>query len=135
MKKDEVIAKLREHEPELKAAGIVRLAVFGSVARGDNSPQSDVDLLADFDKTKHYTLLTMGRIENRLADLLGTRVDLSSPEWLKESIRDRVLREAVMPFRDPQRHAAPPRYRLLPWGPKRRSGTRRFRATLSLRIL
>src|SRR5216684_4140442 len=98
MNKDEVISKLREHEPELKAAGIVRLAVFGSVARGDNSPGSDVDLLADFDKTKHFTLLTLGRIENRLADLLGTRVDLSSPEWLKESIRNQVLREAVNAF-------------------------------------
>ncbi|MCI0364048.1 MAG: nucleotidyltransferase domain-containing protein [Phycisphaerales bacterium] len=52
MNKDEVIKRLRAHEPELKAAGIVRLAVFGSVARGDNSPESDVDLLADFDKTK-----------------------------------------------------------------------------------
>jgi predicted nucleotidyltransferase len=98
MNKEQVIAKLREHEPELKAAGIVRLAVFGSVARGDNSPQSDIDLLADFDKTKRYTLLTLGRIENRLADLLGTRVDLSSPEWLKESIRNQVLREAVDAF-------------------------------------
>lgn len=96
--KEQVIAILREHELELKAAGILRLAVFGSVARGDNSNQSDVDLLADFDKTKHYTLLTMGRIENRLADLLGTRVDLSSPEWLKESIRSQILREAVSAF-------------------------------------
>ncbi|MGA2144355.1 MAG: nucleotidyltransferase family protein [Bryobacteraceae bacterium] len=98
MNRDEVISKLRAHEAELKAAGIVRLAVFGSVARGDNSPESDVDLLADFDKTKHYTLLTMGRIENRLADLLGTRVDLSSPEWLKESVKNQVLREAVLAF-------------------------------------
>jgi predicted nucleotidyltransferase len=98
MSKDEVIDKLRAHEPELKAAGIVRLAVFGSVARGDSSTESDVDLLADFDKTKRYTLLTMGRLENRLADLLGTRVDLSSPEWLKESVKDRVLREAVLAF-------------------------------------
>ncbi|MEP6715555.1 MAG: nucleotidyltransferase family protein [Terriglobia bacterium] len=98
MNKDQVIAKLREHETELKAAGIIRLAVFGSVARGDNSLQSDIDLLADFDTTKHYTLLTMGRIENRLADLLGTRVDLSSPEWLRESIRNQVLSEAVTAF-------------------------------------
>jgi uncharacterized protein len=98
MRREQVIATLRKHEAELKAAGIIRLAVFGSVARGDNSPQSDVDLLADFDKTRHYTLLTLGRIENRLADLLGTRVDLSSPEWLKGSIRDQVLREAVDAF-------------------------------------
>ena len=98
MTKDEVINKLRAHEPELKAAGIVRLAVFGSVARGDNSPASDVDLLADFDTAKRYTLLTMGRLENRLADLLGARVDLSSPEWLKESVKNRVLQEAVLAF-------------------------------------
>jgi predicted nucleotidyltransferase len=98
MNRDEVINRLRAHEAELKAAGIIRLAVFGSVARGDNSPESDVDLLADFDKTKRYTLLSMGRLENRLADLLGTRVDLSSPEWLKETVRNQILREAVLAF-------------------------------------
>jgi len=98
MNRDEVISKLRAHEAELKAAGIVRLSVFGSVARGANSPESDVDLLADFDKTKHYTLLTMGRIENHLADLLGTRVELSSPEWLKESVKNQILREAIPAF-------------------------------------
>ena len=98
MKRDEVISKLRAHEAELKAAGIVRLAVFGSVARGDNSAESDVDLLADFDKTKRYTLLTMGRLESRLADLLGAKVDLSSPEWLKEPVKNQALREAVVAF-------------------------------------
>ena len=98
MNKDQVIAKLKAHEAELKAAGIVRLAVFGSVARGENSARSDVDLLADFDKTRRYTLLTMGRLESRLADLLGTKVDLSSPEWLKDSVSDQVLREAIIAF-------------------------------------
>ena len=90
--------KRRTHEPELKAAGIVRIAVFGSVARGDSSSESDVDLLADFDKTKHHTLVTLGRIESHLADLLGTRVDLSSPEWLKESVKVQALREAGFAF-------------------------------------
>lgn len=98
MNRDQVIATLRAHEAELRAAGVVRLSVFGSVARGDSSPESDVDLLAEFDKTGHYTLLTLGRLESRLADLLGTRVDLSSPEWLRESIRAQVLREAVSAF-------------------------------------
>jgi uncharacterized protein len=98
MHRDDVINKLRAHEAELKAAGIVRLAVFGSVARGDSSPESDVDLLADFDKTKHCTLLTMGRLESRLTDLLGAKVDLSSSEWLKESVKDQALREAVLAF-------------------------------------
>jgi len=98
MKRDEVVSKLRAHEAELRAAGIVGIAIFGSVARGDNSPDSDIDLLADFDNTKHYTLLTVGRLESRLADLLGTRVDLSSPEWLKEAVKNQALREAVVAF-------------------------------------
>jgi uncharacterized protein len=98
MNKDEVIDKLRANEAELKAAGVIRLAVFGSVARGDNSPESDVDLLADFDGTKRHTLLTMARLENRLADLLGAKVELCSPDWLKESAKGEALREAVVAF-------------------------------------
>src|SRR5580700_10334051 len=98
MNRDDVISKLKAHEAELKAAGIVRLAVFGSVARGENSARSDVDLLADFDKTRRYTLLTMGRLESRLADPLGTKVDLSSPEWLKDTVSDHALRETIIAF-------------------------------------
>ena len=49
MDKSTIIAKLREHEVELKDAGIVRLSLFGSVARGEATPESDVDLMGDFD--------------------------------------------------------------------------------------
>lgn len=51
MEKDRVIVILREHAPEPKKAGVKHLRVFGSVARYDNSASSDVDLLADFDKS------------------------------------------------------------------------------------
>jgi|ERR1700678_1781289 predicted nucleotidyltransferase len=98
MNKAEVIAKLREYEPELRAAGVLHLSVFGSVARGDNRSDSDVDLLIDFDKSKRHSLLTVGRLEGQLADLLGMRVDLSSPDWLKDSIKAQALREAVNAF-------------------------------------
>jgi predicted nucleotidyltransferase len=46
MNREQVIAMLREHETELKAAGVVRLSLFGSTARGDRQPDSDIDLLA-----------------------------------------------------------------------------------------
>jgi predicted nucleotidyltransferase len=98
MDRNEVILRLREHEADLRAAGVVKLAVFGSVARGDNSPGSDVDLLAEFDKSRQHTLLTMGRLELQLADWLGAKVDLASPDWLKDPIRERVLKEAVVAF-------------------------------------
>jgi uncharacterized protein len=98
MEKSFVIAKLREHEGELKAAGIVHLRLFGSVARGEASPGSDVDLIADFDKSRRLTLVKVGSLQSRLTDLLGTNVDLSSPDWMKEPIKSRALREAVSAF-------------------------------------
>src|SRR5215469_13643186 len=98
MDKSTVIAKLRQHEPELKAAGITRLSLFGSVARGDASPESDVDLVADFDPAKQFSLLEMVGLENRLADILGAHVDLTPARALKDRIRDRVTSEAVLAF-------------------------------------
>jgi len=98
MEKHDVIAKLRAHERELKAAGIVHLQVFGSVARGEASAASDVDLMAEFDKSKRMTLVKVGSLQLQLTELLGVNVDLCSPEWMREPIRSRALREAVSAF-------------------------------------
>ena len=98
MERDRVIAKLREHEPELKAAGIVHLRLHGSVARREASETSDVDLIAEFDATKPLSLLDMVGLENRLADLLGVAVDLSPAKMLKEPIREKAACEAVFAF-------------------------------------
>ena len=98
MDRDRVIAKLREHEPELKAAGIVHLRLHGSVARGEASEASDVDLIAEFDATMPLSLLDMAGLENRLADLLGVAVDLSPAKMLKEPVREKAVREAVFAF-------------------------------------
>src|ERR1035437_7606577 len=76
MDRERVISMLRAHEQELKSAGIVRLSVFGSVARGEASERSDVDLMAEFDSSKKLSLLDMVGLENRLADILGAPVDL-----------------------------------------------------------
>jgi predicted nucleotidyltransferase len=93
-----VIARLREYQQELKAAGIVRLSLFGSVARGDQSLESDVDLVAEFDPAKQFSLLELVGLENRLADILGARVELTPARTLKDPIRGRVAREAVHAF-------------------------------------
>ena len=72
--------------------------MFGSVARGEASAESDIDLLADFDKSRRMTLVKVGSLQGRLEDLLGANVDLSSPEWMKEPIRSQALRDAVLVF-------------------------------------
>jgi hypothetical protein len=76
MNRDAVIAALCVHEPELKAAGVVRLSLFGSTSRDAACPGSDIDLLAAFDEARPLSLLDVIRIENQLADLLGQPVDL-----------------------------------------------------------
>src|SRR5882672_6461572 len=78
MDKSTIIAKLREHESELKAAGIEHLFLHGSYARGTAIREvSDVDVIAEFAPGRRLSLLDMVAIENRLTDMLGVRVDLS----------------------------------------------------------
>jgi hypothetical protein len=98
MTRETVIATLRAHEPELKAAGVVRLSLFGSTARDTARPDSDVDLLATFDDARPLSLLDVIRIENQIADLLGLPVDLIEEGTLKPRMRQNADREAVRAF-------------------------------------
>jgi uncharacterized protein len=98
MDRGRVLETLREHESELRAAGVVHLRVFGSVARGEATAASDVDLLADFDPSQPVTLVTLGSLESHLSRLLGAKVDLSSAAWLKPTVSEWALREAVVGF-------------------------------------
>jgi len=95
---DHVIATLRGHEPELRAAGVVRLSVFGSTARGDGHPDSDIDLLASFDESRRLSLLDLVGIELRIAGLLGQPVDLVEEGTLKPRVQRSVEAEAVRAF-------------------------------------
>ena len=99
MDKSTIIAKLREHESELKAAGIEHLFLHGSFARGTAVLEvSDVDVIAEFSPGRRLSLLDMVAIENRLADVLGVRVDLSPAKGLKEPVAAKASREAVLAF-------------------------------------
>ncbi|MEO8715031.1 MAG: nucleotidyltransferase family protein, partial [Acetobacteraceae bacterium] len=98
MHPDVVIATLRAHEPELRAAGVVRLSLFGSTARDKARPDSDIDLLAAFDEDRPLSLLDVIGIENTLADLLGEPVDLIEEGTLRPRVRHSVDREAVRAF-------------------------------------
>jgi uncharacterized protein len=71
---------------------IVRLRVFGSFARGEEGPASDLDLIADFSTRK--SLLDLVRIERELSERLGVPVDLLTERALSPYLRDRILGEA-----------------------------------------
>ena len=73
---------------------IRRLALFGSVLRQDFRPDSDVDLLVEFEGGVVVGLLEMAQMEIELGELLGRRVDLRTPAELSRYFRQRVLDSA-----------------------------------------
>jgi len=70
------------------------LALFGWVLRDDFRPDSDIDVLVEFEPEHRYTYFTLARIEEELASLLGRKVDLHVPKTLHPFIRDKVLSQA-----------------------------------------
>ena len=98
MDREHVIATLRGHESELRAAGITRLSLFGSTVWGDYYPDSDIDLLAAFDDTRRISLLSVVGIERQISQMLGRVVDLVEEGTLKPRVRKTVEAEAVRAF-------------------------------------
>ncbi len=74
--------------------GAYNVRVFGSVARGEADEQSDIDLLVNMEKGR--SLLDLGGLLMDLEDLLGCKVDVVTEKGLRERIRERVLKEAVV---------------------------------------
>ena len=94
MKSDTVIQILKKQERELlDQYGVTSIYLFGSVARGDARPDSDVDLLVDFKEP--VGLFTFIGLQQRLETLLGCKVDLSTRRALKPHFYRQVLQEAI----------------------------------------
>ena len=70
------------------------LALFGSVLRDDFRPDSDIDVLIEFEADRRYTYFTLAKLEQELGDLLGRRIDLHIPKSLHPFLRDKVLGQA-----------------------------------------
>ncbi len=86
--------------------GIRRLALFGSVLRDDFRPDSDVDVLVEFEPGHVPGLLRIARMEDELSTLLGRRVDLNTAEDLSRYFRDDVVRHAEVIYDAGSAHAA-----------------------------
>jgi predicted nucleotidyltransferase len=91
--RDEVVRSLAGLRPVLASFRVKALFVFGSVARGEATSQSDIDLLVDFEEAP--TLFEFARLQRALSEELGHRVDLVSRAALKPLLRERILSEAV----------------------------------------
>lgn len=77
---------------------IRKLSLFGSVLRDDFRPESDIDVLVEFQPGSRVGLIRMAQIERELGDLLGRKVDLRTPADLSRYFRDDVLRQAQVQY-------------------------------------
>jgi uncharacterized protein len=95
MTRDDALQLLAKHKPELaERFGVTALYLYGSVARNEAGPESDVDVLAEFDG-RPMGYFKFFDLQERLSRILGAQVDLATPDSLHRRIRDAVIREAI----------------------------------------
>ena len=95
---EQVVNILRSNADALRARGIVHAAVFGSIARGDAGPDSDIDILVDLEPGKPSGMFEYVRLQHDVAHLFGHKVDLVERQALKPLVREEALKDAVNAF-------------------------------------
>jgi len=96
--RDEAMRLLKAHEAEIRAQGVTRLAVFGSTARNEARPDSDVDVLVDIDWRRKFSLFDWAGLELLMRKLLGREVEVTMRRSLKPFVRETILAESVEVF-------------------------------------
>lgn len=94
MQRNEALAILASHQDELRSLGVKSLALFGSVARDEAGPDSDVDLLVEFENP--VGLFAFARLQRHLEELLGREVDLGTPNSLRPELQLSVFQESII---------------------------------------
>ncbi len=94
----DILATLRSREPALRQAGITHLSLFGSVARNEAGPDSDIDLAAEFDPAAKMDLIRLVGLEQELGDLLGREVQILPEPIRKARLLANVDRDRIRAF-------------------------------------
>jgi len=94
MNRDEILEYIRQHKEELLQFGVEKIGLFGSYARGDNTANSDVDILVKFGNTnsKYYSYFNL---KNYLQDRLHREIDLCREEDIRKEFKEEILRSVV----------------------------------------
>lgn len=94
---ERVLSTLRREEAGLRRRGILHAGVFGSVARGEDTPSSDVDILVEIDYASSFSTMDLMEIEEQLASLFGRRVDVVSAGGLEQKHAG-IRRDTIQAF-------------------------------------
>lgn len=98
LRRDELVVLLRAHAAQLRDMGVTSLSLFGSRARGDFRPDSDLDVLIEYDSSRKFSLVDMAGVQNAIEDLVGFPVQVTLKKSLREETRRRIQRDEVGVF-------------------------------------
>jgi uncharacterized protein len=90
MTASEIIKELKRLAPRLKAEGVIRLAIFGSRARGDHRPDSDLDILIDVENGRKFSLLDLVGVKHVIEDELGLEANMFMNRSLEPVFRAEI---------------------------------------------
>jgi predicted nucleotidyltransferase len=95
MGRDEVIVRIRKHAEAIRAEGATALYLFGSAARDEMGPTSDVDVFVEYDPKGRFSLLNMSGIRLIVMDELHREVDITTRDSLHPLLKGKILADAI----------------------------------------
>src|SRR5262245_64945832 len=98
MQRNELVAKIKVLQPRLEAEGVDHVALFGSRARGDNKPASDVDLLLEVDPARLFSLLDLIGVEHLVEEATGISANALMRRSLKRDFATAIAKDIVEVF-------------------------------------
>src|SRR6266516_502379 len=93
-----VLRTLRTHRADLERMGVVHAAIFGSVARGEDRPDSDIDILVEVNPSVVSSIFAYGGIQQALEDWIGRPVDLAGKDRLRPGVAAEAERDQILAF-------------------------------------
>jgi len=98
MTRREALRRLTRSRDKLREHGVRHISLFGSTSRDQATPQSDVDLLVEFDPDANVGLFDFVGLLDHLSDVMDTRIDLATPDALRAEMRAEIIAEAIRAF-------------------------------------
>jgi hypothetical protein len=95
---DDALRTLRAHRAELEGMGVIHAGIFGSVARGEAGPKSDLDVLVVLDDSKVVSIYDYCGVRLAISDLFDGKADVVERKALRPRLKDRIIAEVVDAF-------------------------------------